>query len=108
MKQIKAFCLFLIALAMTSCAHFHDEPTKSVWSGGLWIIFWLPFLGSIFFLYRAWIAYNSGTVEGGGYPYGRTRDVKGKPPMYKNGWLWFGIILQVAAWVICYIVNRSA
>jgi len=58
MKQIKAFYVFLIALAMTSCAHFHDEPTKSVWSGGVWLLFWLPFLGSVYYLYRAWIAYN--------------------------------------------------
>jgi hypothetical protein len=49
-RQIALALLSIIALVIVlpSCAHFHDEPTKSVWAGGLWIvIFWLPFLGSL-------------------------------------------------------------
>jgi hypothetical protein len=39
-RQIALALLSIIALVIVlpSCAHFHDEPTKSVWAGGLWIV----------------------------------------------------------------------
>jgi hypothetical protein len=111
MKQIKAFCLFVFALALTfafsSCAHFHDDPTKSVWSGGLLIIFWLPFLGSLVFVYYAYKARESGYKQRKG-EFSKWEDATGKLPYLKIPQTWFAIALQVIAWVICYIVNQSA
>jgi hypothetical protein len=116
-KQKSPFALialFLTMLLFSSCAHFHDEPTKSVWAGGLWIIFWIPFLASLFFLYKAYLSSKSGTVVGGSYNDPVIRDVKTKDgkqvntPIYQTAYFKFFIFCQVAAWVICIVVNRSA
>lgn len=104
---MKRLLFLLPILLLISCAHFHDDPTLSVWAGGLWIIPALIAIGFFISAYRAYVAYNSGTVEGGGGGKGPTRDVNGKPPMYKNGWLWFAVILFVAFWVIVYVVNHG-
>lgn len=108
---MKRLLFLLPILFLVSCAHYPDGT--SVWGEGLWLIPLIIAIGFFLSAYRAWKAYNSGTVVGGGYPYGPTRDVTGpkgekiKPPMYKNGWLWFSIILFVAFWVVVYVVNNG-
>lgn len=110
MKQL--FYFLIVATLFTSCSKFADG--QSVWAEGLWLLPVLIAIGFGLAVYRAWVAWNSGTVIGGGYPHGPKRDVTGpngekiRPPMYKNGWLWFAVILFVAFWVVVYVVNREA
>lgn len=102
---MKRLLFLLPILFLVSCAHYPDGT--SVWSEGLWILPVLIAIGFFLSAYRAWVAYNSGTVEGGGggKPY---KDLgKGKPPMKNNGWLWFSIFLFVAFWVVIYVVNNG-
>lgn len=117
-NSIVAATFLLIISLLTSCGHFHDDPTKSVWSGGLIVIPILIAIGFVICAYKAWRAYNSGTIEGGGLTkdgrdLGPVHDVTGPngekihPPMYNNGWMWFAIILFVSFWVVVYIVNNS-
>ena len=110
---MKRLLFILFSLALFSCAHYKDDPTKAVWSEGLWIIPLLIAIGFIVFAIRAWVAYNSGTIEGGSYETGPVRDIRGpkgekvKPPMYKNGNFWFAVILFIAFWVVVIIVNNG-
>jgi hypothetical protein len=113
-SPLSLIALFLTMLLFSSCAHFHDEPTKSVWAGGLWIVFWLPFLGSFFFLYKAYQSSKSGTIEGGSWNDPKIRDVRTKDgkqiniPIWKTGrFFYYFVILQVVSWGICIGVNLS-
>jgi hypothetical protein len=107
MKQLFAFLVSIIWLGLLSCAHFANDPSTSVWAGGLWILPLLIAIGFFVFAYKAYKAYTGGTVEGGGSLKGPTRDVNGKPPMKNNGALWFAVILFVAFWVVVYVVNHG-
>jgi hypothetical protein len=108
MKRIATLTsVFLLALVFlcTGCTDFANSPGVSVWSGGLWILPTLLLIGALIFGYNAWTAYNSGTVEGGGndkpyVDYGKSV----KPPMSKNGHLWFSVIFLVAFIVVVYVV----
>jgi hypothetical protein len=88
---IMLIAFIAISMLLPACAHFHDEPTKSVWSGGLWLVFWIPFLGSLYFAYATYQA------------------VKRFPALkfYETGWFIFFVILQIASWAICLGVNLS-
>ncbi len=44
-------------IALSSCADFHDEPGKSVWSEGLWLLPWLTALGAAASGYKFVAAY---------------------------------------------------
>lgn len=53
--------VFSICLTLASCADFHDDPGKSVWSEGLWILPWATGLGAaacLFQFYKAWRAHK--------------------------------------------------
>lgn len=103
MKQ--SVIVFLSAILLMSCAHYSDG--SSVWSGWLWIIPALIAIGFVIFAIKAWRAYNSGTVEGGGSGKGPTRNVPGRPPMKNNGAMWFAIILFIAFWVVVFAINHA-
>lgn len=115
---MKRLIFLLPILFLVSCAHYVDDPTKSVWSGQLWIIPVAIAIGFFICAYNAWRAWNSGTIEGGGRgrhgeDYGPVHDVTGPkgeklhPPMKNNGYMWFAIILFVAFWVVVYVVNHG-
>jgi hypothetical protein len=111
-RQIALALLSIIALVIVlpSCAHFHDEPTKSVWAGGLWIVFWLPFLGSLLALYVSYGASRSGSSKQVdlGTPNAHTEYSKENVPIYKVAQFKYFVVLQIIAWIICIAVNRSA
>lgn len=109
MKQLffLATMFLLSTMFLISCSHYANDPSTSVWSKGLWIIPVLIGIGFFVYAIKAYRAYNSGTVEGGGSGKGPTHDVSGRPPMYKNGAFWFAVILFVAFWVVVYVVNHG-
>jgi hypothetical protein len=107
MKSVKLFFLLLIcAIIGAACGHFHDEPTKSVWSGATWIVFWLPFLGSIFFFVKAYLSSKSNSTTQTPYG-GKTIDNTGNVPIYKLGYFWFGVALAAFAIIAVIVVNAS-
>jgi len=104
---MRRLLFFLVTCFLfASCSHYHDDPSKSVWSGGLWLIFWLPFLGSLVFAYYAYKAHESGQMVRKS-EFEEWKPGEGKVPYYKIGQFWFFVILQLAAWIICYIVNHG-
>lgn len=89
MKSIKTFLsLSLLSLIAASCGHFVDDPSKSVWSGGLWLIFWIPFLGGLFFSYKAYSIHK-------------------KTKEWSTGHIVFAAIAFVATIVIVIAVNAD-
>ena len=95
---MRVLLFLLAAIIFTSCATFADDPTKSVWSEGLWILPWLTGLGSAFFFYQSYRAVKSGSIKG----WKQNADEKFK--FYKSGKFWFGIILLAATIVIVLAV----
>lgn len=95
---MKTVLFLLMAFAFASCGHYSDGT--SVWAGGAWLIFWLPFVASFVFLYFAYRASrsNSTTQVDLGTPKARIEDNTGNVPIYKTGQFWFFVVLQVFAW----------
>jgi hypothetical protein len=104
MKRITTFLFLLFSMMLTSCTHFNDGT--SVWAGGLWLIFWIPFLGSFVFAYYAYKAHESGYRKRK-TEFDRWEDADGKLPYLKIYQTWFAIALQVIAWGVCIGVNFS-
>lgn len=104
MKSLLAF-LFL-AVVLTSCGHFHDAPTVSVWADGLWVTFWLPFLGSLPFFYQAYKGSKSSSLTRPDSQLAWQPSDK-NVPIYKIWRFWFGVALQVIAWGIVIYVNSD-
>lgn len=102
MKNILLFTL--CAVALMSCGHFHDEPTKSVWAGCLWIIPLATALGSAFFLYRSLIKSKTGSERQtpSGYEYS-DKNI----PFYRQNVFIFSVILFAATIGIIIAVNNS-
>lgn len=107
---MKKLLFFLIAcVALMSCGHFHDEPTKSVWAGGLWVLPWLTAIGSVIFFVLAYLSSksNSTTQRNTGSAGAYVEDNTGNVPIYKLGFFWFGVILAVATIIIIIWVNAE-
>jgi uncharacterized membrane protein len=86
------FILLTMALAFSSCGHFHDDPKLSVWAGGLWIIPWILGLTSAWFGYKAYASYKKYYKSEG---------------TFSIGSLTFSIILFVALIVVLIVVNAD-
>lgn len=91
--------LFVVTLLLTGCADFADTPGKSVWSGGLWLVPWVLALAFIFFAYRTYQAWKSGT---------KVKQTDKKPTLTSIGYFWFAVIILVflIAVIIDTIGNR--
>ncbi|MBC7947754.1 MAG: hypothetical protein H7Y42_07730 [Chitinophagaceae bacterium] len=104
MKTTILFLFLFMTMALTGCVKFHDDPTKSVWSEGLWVVFWLPFLGSLWFLYVSYRASRSNSTHDKGNV---VLDNQGNVPIYKVVQFRFFVALQIAAWVIYWAVTSN-
>lgn len=98
MKKAFSFFALVAILFLTSCSTFRDEPDVSVWAKGLWLVFWLPFLGSLWFFYLSYRASKSGSEvlpnSHGIKPYKSDINV----PIYKLAKFWGAVVLQLFAW----------
>ncbi len=102
---MKLLFFMLGLVALSACGHFHDEPTKSVWAGGLWLVFWIPFLGGLWFLYLSLRSRSSGTwkiVDGV-----TTNQDGGKQKLTKFGKFIIGMGMIIASIVIAILVNSD-
>jgi hypothetical protein len=52
MKQAFFVLAMFAIVLLTGCANFHDEPGKSVWSEGMWIIPWITGIAGAIWLYQ--------------------------------------------------------
>ncbi len=107
MKRYLLFSLLAISF-LSGCATFHDEPTVSVWAEGGWLVFWLPFLGSLLFFYLSYRASKSGSEalpnSSGVKPYKSDKNL----PIYKTGGkFYFAVFLQGAAWFAVWYFNSN-
>lgn len=87
---------------LAACGHFKDDPTKSVWAGGLWILPWATFIAFIIFSIKAIKSYNSGTISGGSDP---GRQLKGKT--VNVGYTVFAVIFLLATIAIVWYQNTQ-
>lgn len=107
---MKKFLLFLLTIVgLTSCSKFSDGT--SVWAGGLWVIPWLTFSGSLAFFIQTYMAVKSGTEgkvpnkHGGSTHYEDLLGVKTK--FWNVGRFWFGVALLVATIAIIIYQNSQ-
>jgi hypothetical protein len=109
MKSIKVFLMLLLTVAMCSCAHFHDEPTKSVWSSGLWILPWVVGLAALVCFAIAYFSSKSNSDQQVdlGTPNAHTEDNTGNVPIYKISFFWGGVFLTIVDVAIIVGVNLS-
>lgn len=106
MKVLFFFAAVAIIL-LTGCSDFHDAPGVSVWSEGLWLAFWVPFLGGVWFYYLAYRGSKSGSYkQATDRSPGRFVSHK-NVPIYKIPKFWFATALQVIAWAIVWYVNSN-
>lgn len=96
--------LLILAIILSSCGHFHDDPTLSVWAGGLWIIPWVLAVGSAIFFAISIFKSRSGWKQQtkSGYQYG-----KEPVPVTKIGQFWFGVALALACIIMIIAVNYA-
>lgn len=108
-KSIKSIFMFklIIAIAcamlLSSCGHFKDGT--SIWSDFLWVVFWIPFIGSLLFLSKALVQKKGGAVKIIG---GATTNEKARP--YKLYELWrfkAFVVLQVFCWALVWYLNSG-
>jgi len=99
---MRLLTFIICSLFLTSCAKYADG--SSVWSKGLWLVALLPFLGSLWFFYTAYVASKSNSTQQSGVV---TSDNTGNVPMYKTGRFLFGVVLLVATIVIIWVVNSN-
>lgn len=63
MKVFFYLLAFMAMFSFSSCSTFKDDPTVSVWAEGGWLLFWLPFLASIGFLWFSYKQSRSGSSK---------------------------------------------
>lgn len=103
--KMKIFVFFFLCmLALTGCSTYHDEPIVSVWSAGNWLLFWVPFLGSLPFFYFAWLASKSQSKQ---QSYTGTSYYKKNVPIYKTGQFWFGAVLVLVSIGVIIFFNSN-
>jgi hypothetical protein len=104
MKQLFSLIIAITWFGLLSCAHFHDDPSVSVWSGGVWILPWLTGIGSIVCYVLAYLSSKSNSTTQTKHG---TIDNTGNVPITQIGWFWFGVALTVATIIIVYVVNHG-
>jgi hypothetical protein len=101
MKKTILFLLLVASMFLSSCGKYYDGT--SVWAGGAFLVFWIPFIGSFVFLYFAYKASKSGSVQ-------TTRE-RGREefdkniPIYKVGQFYFFVALQIFSWIVVIVQN---
>lgn len=105
---MKAALFFLMAITLMSCGHFHDEPTKSVWSGYLWIAPWTTGILAVIFWVLGIRSYISGSSQDKRSPSGGSieySDQRVKPT--KVNYFVFAVIFTIATIGIIIWVNSA-
>lgn len=99
---MKSFMLLMLSamLFLTGCADFHDEPGKSVWSEGGWLVFWIPFLGALWFLSLGYRGSQSPAMKNG-------RQIADKTPITKVWKFWLGVVLVAVSIGVVWYFNSS-
>ena len=100
---MKSFIIaFIACLFLASCGKFADGT--SVWGGGLWILPWITFIGTVIFGYMAYKSSKSGSTVVDKQT-GRRIESNKNVPIYKTWPFLFAAILFAATIVIILMVN---
>lgn len=101
---LACFIFGAIMCLLSSCVKWNDGSPGSVWDGGLWIVFWLPFLGALFCWYKVYRGANSPFMA---YDKDKHRwyEIAPKTPVYKVQYFWWAVGLTVATILIYLTVT---